>query len=113
MLLRVADPEHPAVAFARAHAAAHLVGQRLKREMMIRLAERAQDRAVRPASVQDPAEPFDRAFEPPRQKILEAVVGDAPRRGDIAGIRKEEAAGGVEKQRRADPLVEVRRVAPE
>ena len=56
MLVDAADPEHPAVALAAPHRPAHLVGQGLEGDLIVRLRQRAADRAVGAVFASSPGE---------------------------------------------------------
>ena len=68
LIRRVPDAEHPLVAAHRSHAPAHLVGQRLKRQIVIGNCQRTGDRI---AGALPPAVPGETTRLPPQIGALE------------------------------------------
>ena len=69
----MARAKHPLVAAHRAHAAPHLVGQRLKAEPVIRRGQRARNGGARPVRGLRRQEDVDRLFEPALQQMFVAA----------------------------------------
>ena len=104
---RMTDAEHPLVAAHRAHAAAHLVGQGLEAEPMIRFRQRTGHRLVRALRGLRLQEDIDRLLETALQQIRIAVErNEAPAlHAGLAGQVK--AVDVVEEKQRPHTLVQV------
>jgi len=107
MIDRVPHAEHPLVAAHRAHAAAHLVGQRLKAQAVICLRQRAGHRLVRPLARLCPEEDIDGFLEPAAQQVGVAVERDKPARGHASLHGEMEPVDGIQEKKRAHSFIQV------
>ena len=83
---RVPHAEHPLVAAHRAHAAAHLVGQRLKRQPVIGRRQRAGDGVAGAFGLLHREEVVDGLLEPALQQVLVAFERDQSPRWRMPGL---------------------------
>ena len=113
MRFGVADAEHPLIAPAFADAAANLVEQGLKGEMMVGLGQGAEMGAVRALLPHRGPEPGNGRLETAPEQIGKAVIGQAARFLELAGLREMESKESMQKEGRPDPLVEILRFAAE
>ena len=107
MVGRMAHAEHPLIAAHRAHAAAHLVGQRLKAEPVIGGGQRAGNGRAGAVGGLRRQEDFDRFFKPALQQVLVAAERNQRLRADARLERQVEAVDGVEEKQRAHAFVKI------
>ena len=112
LIARVPHAEHPLVAAHGAHAAAHLIGEGLEREPVIRRRQRAGDGVARAVALLQREEFINRLLEAALQQMLVALEGNQPAPVQLRDARNVEAVNGVEKEQRAHALVEIAALAP-
>ena len=100
MVLRMAHAEHPLVAAHRAHAAPHLVRQRLKADALIHRRQRAGERVAGAAALLRGEKLFQRLFKPAVQQMFEPLERDHPRRA-CAAVCPADETGGLRKGKTA------------
>src|SRR5208283_1550888 len=105
--------EHPLIAAHAAHAAADLVGERLKSQPAGAGSERARDRAAGPSARLGIQEAPDCLLKMPRQHVRVAVRWNVAAGRDFGQCGQMVALDGGEKGERANPLVEVAAAAPQ
>ena len=104
---RVADAEHPLVAAHRAHAAPHLVGQRLEAQAMIGLGQRAGQPLAGSLRRLGLEKDLDRFLEAAQQEQAIALERHQPTPLHRGLLWQMEAMDGVEKERGPHALVQV------
>jgi len=103
----VTDAEHPLIAAHRAHAAPHLIGQRLEPQPVIRLGQRARHGLARPLRGLCPQEDVDRLLEAPLQQMGIPFPRDETL-GLQSGLQRDvKAMDSVEEKERTHAFVEV------
>src|SRR5688500_7428108 len=107
MIGGVPGAEHPLIAANRADAPPHLVGQRLKAEVVIRRRQRAADRVTWAVAALDMQKGFDGFLEAAVQEVRVTFEWDGAVSGfsELAG--NVEAVNRIQKNQGADAFVEV------
>ena len=82
MLVRAPHAEHPAIALASSNRAAHLIGQRLERDLFVRSRQGARNRAAGPVARHRVQKLGDRLLVAPVHQVREAGKRDQPRAAD-------------------------------
>ncbi len=109
---RMADAEHPLIAAHRAHAAAHLVGQRLKAQAAVSGGQGAGDGLAGSLGGLDGQEDVDGFLETALEQVQVAFVGHLAA-GCVGLERQMEAVNGVKEKQGPNPNVEVVAFAPQ
>jgi hypothetical protein len=104
---RMAGAEHPLVAAHRAHAAAHLVGQRLEAQAAVSGGQRAGDDRPGAARAFGGQEKVDGLVEAAVQKVGVARIGNLSGRAGRRALWHVKPVDGVEEEQRAHAFVEV------
>lgn len=103
----MAHAEHPLVAAHRTHAAPHLVGQRLKRQLAVPGRKSAGNRRARPLLALRPEEHIQRFPKTPLQQALVTGKRDGRARARGEAPRNMEAVNRVEKEKGPHAPVQV------
>ncbi len=107
MVHGVSHAEHPLVAPACAHAASHLVAQRLKGQVMIGFGQCAEERARRPVPFDGVEKAVNGFLEAAFEQISKTCIGDGPCGGEIIVVLGIKAVDCVEEQGGAYAFVQV------
>ena len=107
MILGMAHAEHPLVAAHGAHAAAHLVRERLEADALIHRGQRAGNRVARAGDFLNGKKLFQRLLKPALEQMLKALEGNHPVRARRQFPGEMKAVDRVKEEQRADALVKI------
>ena len=107
MVRRMPHAKHPLIAADGAHAAPHLVGERLKREPLIGRRQRAGDGVAGAFGLLRGEKFFNRLGKPAVQQVLETRERNQAALTDARFERQMEPVNGVKKKQRPDALVKI------
>ncbi len=102
----VADAKHPLIAAHGAHAAADLIGERLKSQLVIRRGQRAGDRIARPLRLLHAEKAVNRFLEPALQQMLVAGERDEAFAIQTELRRQVKSVDRIQEEQRPDPFVQ-------
>ena len=107
MIGRMPHAEHPLIAADGTHAASHLVGQRLKRQPLIRRRQRAGNGIAGAFSLLHREKIFNRLGKPAVQQVFEPFKRNQTALADARLVRQMKAVDGVKKKQCADALIKI------